>query len=121
MVSGVYHAAGVGRWLAEVEDLRFMSPASNPHSFAVRQPATSSSNSFDAWDLIQGQLLSGLPSPIPTPVAPCDPSFCTTKVQYWAQNWYVGSTNPGSGIEVQTDNILKYTDHAEHLNVVSPP
>ena len=82
---------------------------------------TSSSNSFEAWDLIQGQLLSSSPSPIPTPIAPCTPSFCTTLVQDWPQDWFVGSTAPGSGLEVQTDVIKKYTDHAVHTSIVSPP
>ncbi len=81
---------------------------------------TSSVQSFELWDLIQGQNLNASPAPVPTPIVPCS-ALCATKVQHWAQDWYVGSTTPALGMEVQTDEIQKYTDHAAHISVVSPP
>ena len=41
----------------------------------------------------------------------------------WVQmgEWFLTPFSPGSGLDVQTDDIQKYTDHAVHLNIVSPP
>jgi len=66
-------------------------------------------------DIIQGET----PSHTPTPSAPSSP-LGTTAVYHWGQDWYIGSTSPGSGRRVQSNTLQKYTDHAAHANIVSP-
>ena len=66
-------------------------------------------------DIIQGEISSRTP----TPSAPTSP-LGTTKVYHWGQDWYIGSTSPGSGRRVQSNTLQKYTDHATHENIVSP-
>ena len=67
-------------------------------------------------DHIQGEALSLPANPTPT----CPPPLGSTPVQHWGQEWRVGSSTPGSGARVQTDNIQKYLDHARHTGIVSP-
>jgi hypothetical protein len=67
-------------------------------------------------DDMQGELSDKTP----TPQSPKSPRGAT-KVQHWDQEWYIGSTKPGSGTKVQTNTFQKYQDHAAHENVKSPP
>jgi len=66
-------------------------------------------------DIIQGET----PEHTPTPSAPGSP-LGTTAVYHWGQDWFIGSTNPGSGSRVQSDTLQKYIDHAAHASIVSP-
>jgi len=45
----------------------------------------------------------------------------TTKILHFWQKWYVGGTNPGKGVLVQTNTGQMYTDHGRHEDIVSPP
>ena len=56
----------------------------------------------------------------PAPQAPQTP-LGTTQVQHWNQEWYIGSTTPGSGTLVQKNRFRKFRDHAVHENIQSPP
>ena len=67
-------------------------------------------------DDIQGEAFSLPANPTPS----CPPPLGSTPVQHWGQEWRVGSSTPGSGARVQTDNIQKYLDHARHTGIVSP-
>lgn len=78
----------------------------NPHGFSASIAAFS--------DLIQGEE-SGR---TPTPTSPGSPPGMA--VYHWGQDWYIGSTTPGSGRRVQSDTLQKYTDHGEHQNIVTP-
>jgi hypothetical protein len=77
---------------------------------------TSAANPSDVWDGIQGETSDRTP----TPVAPCSPTRCTTKVYHWHGGFWVGSTVAGSGYEAQSQTWQKYTDHAAHENKLSP-
>ncbi len=66
-------------------------------------------------DYIQGQQFSQFP----TPQFPQSP-LGTTKVHHWGQDLFVGSTTAGAGRRVQSQIQQKYTDHADHENVVTP-
>jgi hypothetical protein len=57
---------------------------------------------------------------IPLPQAPFSP-FEMVKMLHWAGKWSVGSPSPGQGSTVQTNVWQFYRDHANHLDVVSPP
>ena len=76
--------------------------------------AHSSGTTF--FDKMQGESSSHTPTP-QNPQAPLG----SHKVQHWDQEWYVGSTTPGSGTLVQTNLFQKYQDHAAHENIKSPP
>ena len=67
-------------------------------------------------DMIQGPGLNNTTPPNPTPVCVGD----STQQQHWAQEFWVGSATPGVGVRVQTDNLVRFTNHAEHQNIVSP-
>jgi hypothetical protein len=73
-------------------------------------------------DLIQGEAFTytnaqgATVTVTPTPSGP----GTGTAVYHWGQDWYVGSTTPGSGRRVQSDTLQKYTAHAEHQNIVTP-
>jgi hypothetical protein len=67
-------------------------------------------------DNITGPGINNNPPPVPAPVCVGD----STKQQHWGQQFRVGSLTPGVGVPVQTDNIVRFTNHAEHQNVVSP-
>ena len=54
----------------------------------------------------------------PTPVYNANPSG--QLVQYWGQEWRVGSCITGYGPRVETDILQKYTDHAAYSSVVTP-
>jgi hypothetical protein len=68
-------------------------------------------------DKIQGENYALPPNPWPT--SPQSP-LSDTVVQYWGQDWRVGSLQPNYGRRVQSDYIQKYIDHAEHSPVFSP-
>ena len=55
----------------------------------------------------------------PTPEPPQSP-LTTSEVDYHTQAWFVGSSNSGQGIQVQTDTLQRYLDHGRHLNITSP-
>ena len=61
------------------------------------------------------------PGSTPEPQAPQEPEPGNTEIQWWGQAWYVGSRIHGVGVKVQTNDFVKYRDHARHDNVVSPP
>lgn len=42
------------------------------------------------------------------------------QVQHWGQEWRIGSTAIGVGSRVQTDMIVRFTNHAEEQNIVTP-
>jgi len=77
----------------------------SPHGFTTVSIAAFS-------DLIQGEESNRTPTPIGPGTG--------TAVYHWGQDWYVGSTTPGSGRRVQSDTLQKYTAHAEHQNIVTP-
>jgi hypothetical protein len=56
----------------------------------------------------------------PAVINPCSPTLCSIVVDYWDGEWRVGSTTPGLGVRVQTNRWRRYTDHGEHINIVSP-
>jgi hypothetical protein len=53
---------------------------------------------------------------VPIPVCIGD----STQQQHWSQELRVGSLTAGAGVRVQTDTIVRFTNHAEHQNIVSP-
>ena len=55
----------------------------------------------------------------PLSIDPQSP-LLTVKVDHASQNWYVGSLDNGSGIEVQSDTFQRYQDHGRHNSIVSP-
>ena len=67
-------------------------------------------------DYISGPGLNNTPPPNPTPVCAGN----GTQQQHWGQEFRVGSMTVGLGVRVQTDAIVRFTDHAEHQNKVSP-
>jgi hypothetical protein len=76
----------------------------------------SHSNGTSFYDQMQGESAGHTP----TPKNPQTPRG-STKVQHWAQSWFIGSTDPGKGTKVQTNTFQKYQDHARHENIKSPP
>lgn len=67
-------------------------------------------------DYISGPGTGNNPAPVPTPVCTED----STQQQHWSQEFRVGSLTSGSGVRVQTDTLVRFTNHAEHQNIVSP-
>jgi hypothetical protein len=55
----------------------------------------------------------------PHPVSPQNP-LGSNEVNESRQTWYVGSTQPGSGVAVQNDSLRRFTDHGIHTDIVSP-
>lgn len=67
--------------------------------------------------------VSGFSGANPAPTQPQNP-LTNNLVDTISQTWFVGTTDPNSGtpvVRVQSDNILRYTDHGRHTSVVSPP
>jgi hypothetical protein len=95
------------------------SPVSNDYTNANwrrQDPGNLTSTDSTFADHIGGEYFSLPANPTPS----CPPPLGSTPVQHWGQEWRVGSSTPGSGARVQTDNIQKYLDHARHTNIVSP-
>ncbi len=67
-------------------------------------------------DYISGPGVNNAPPPNPMPVCVGD----STQQQHWGQQFRIGSPGVGFGVRVQTDNIVRFMNHAEHQNVVSP-
>jgi hypothetical protein len=74
-------------------------------------PGTTNGNIL--FDLISGP---GDPSASPLPVCTGD----STEVQYWGQEWRLGTQLTGVGPRVQTDTLIRFVNHAEHKPVFSP-
>jgi hypothetical protein len=68
-------------------------------------------------DEITGPGVSNNPPPNPLPVCVGD----STQQEHWGQEFGVGTQTPGGGVRVQTDRIVRFTNHAEHQNILSPP
>ena len=75
---------------------------------------TASGGPSNFIDFIEGENVN-LP---PTPPTVCPGAG--QAVDHWGQEWRIGSLAIGVGARVQTDTIQKYTNHAEHQNIVSP-
>ena len=55
----------------------------------------------------------------PTPQSPGNP-LSTLKIEYFHQQFWVGTYNPGTGVLVQDDTAVMYLDHGAHEDVVNP-
>jgi hypothetical protein len=55
----------------------------------------------------------------PQPTAPQNP-LSTQLIFHDTQGWFVGSLAIAGGVQVQSDQINMYIDHARPVNVVSP-
>jgi hypothetical protein len=53
-------------------------------------------------------------------VEPPQSPLSGTKIDSDTQAWFVGSSENGQGLQVQTDTLQRYIDHGEHLSIVSP-
>jgi hypothetical protein len=51
----------------------------------------------------------------PQPLQPQNPRS-TVQVDQALQSWYIGGQSSGSGVEVQTDTILRFEDHGIHVS-----
>jgi hypothetical protein len=63
--------------------------------------------------------------PIPqAPAAGSDLLTCNspgqTQVDWWPGDWHIGSLTSGLGVEVQTNNWVRYLNHARHCDIHSP-
>jgi hypothetical protein len=56
---------------------------------------------------------------VPPSLPPQSP-LSSVKIDHVAQTWWVGSTTPALGVEVQSDTLQRYQDHGLHLSIVSP-
>lgn len=96
--------------------------SSYPSCNWIRGPATGFTTTSSApssfGDHIQGQA-NGY-SPLAVGPSGCSTGVGTAVVQFWGQDWRVGSTSPGVGLRVQTDSLQKYIDHAKHNNIITP-
>lgn len=45
----------------------------------------------------------------------------TTMIDHGSQAWFIGSTNSGSGVEVQSNILQRYQDHGLHLPPITSP
>jgi hypothetical protein len=54
------------------------------------------------------------------PSLPPQSPLSSLKIDHVAQTWWVGSTTPALGVEVQSDTLQRYQDHGMHLSIVSP-
>jgi hypothetical protein len=57
-------------------------------------------------------------NPPSSPIPDCNAS--TVQVQHRGQLWRVGSTVAGRGSQVQSDQLARFNNHAEHQSRVSP-
>ncbi len=57
-------------------------------------------------------------SPQPTP--PQQPQLSTYTIDHATQGWYVGSTTPAKGVQIQRDTLQRYIDHGVHLGIQTP-
>jgi hypothetical protein len=81
---------------------------------------TSSGSTGPLIDQLSGPGVNNQPPPNPTPVCHTPPTG-TTVYRIASQVIRVGSTNTGSGVEVQTDNLTYYIDNGAHTSIVVPP
>jgi hypothetical protein len=61
-------------------------------------------------DYISGVGVNNNPAPSPMPAC----AGTVIKIQHWGQEFRVGSTSSGLGQPVQTDNLTRFAEHAEH-------
>jgi hypothetical protein len=62
----------------------------------------------------------GCSSVTPQCTNPQIPTLSTTAAMHVLQSWQAGSANSGQGVQVRTDWIQYYVDHARHTHEVSP-
>ncbi len=55
----------------------------------------------------------------PQPQVPGNP-LSSRLIDKVGQAWFVGSTTPGVGIRVQSDNAARFIDHGRHVDITSP-
>ncbi|MGH6837619.1 MAG: hypothetical protein ACREDT_02220 [Methylocella sp.] len=56
---------------------------------------------------------------VPMPQPPQSP-LGTAAVDSWSGTWGIGDGHPGKGVTVQTNDWMRFQDHARHTNIVSP-
>jgi len=79
-------------------------------------------------DGIKGQinLLPPLPPTVPTPIVPCTPLRCNEAVHEFPGEVWIGGGEgkkivPPRGVKVMTLWWVRFTDHARHCDIASPP
>ena len=97
----------------------FTSPAvsdngSNWASFGLPTP-TPATNS-EVMDGISGVPITNQPPPSPTPVC----SGNDTQVEHFTQEWRIGGLAQGTGVRVSVEQLTRYADKANYVNLVSP-
>jgi hypothetical protein len=59
------------------------------------------------------------PGGTPPSLPPQNP-LSSVKIDHVAQTWWVGTTTPALGVEVQGDTLQRYQDHGLHGSIISP-
>jgi hypothetical protein len=80
------------------------------------RPTENGSSGTILLDEITGVGVNSSPTPKPIPSCTGTP----VKVQHWGQKFSIGSLIVGQGKAVQTDNLTRFNEHAEHQNRISP-
>jgi hypothetical protein len=77
------------------------------------KPMAGGSSGFTGYVWVDNMAIAGtgITPPVSNPQSPLG----TSAVDHAAQDWYVGSATPGSGVHVHTNTHQHYTDHGRHL------